>query len=136
MKEQTFILQRSVERNLTRLVAFLSALPADRAWKVTIDEWKPRRSDQQNRFLWGVVYKTICDHLPGWSADDVHEYCLGECFGWETLEGLGRRRLRPLRRSSKLSRVEFAAYIEFIQRRMAEHGIYIPDPNEEVPHAA
>lgn len=131
MKDQTFILQRSaVSRNLTRLVAFLSALPKDSAWKITVGEWKRSRSHEQNAYLWGVVYKTICDHLPGWDADDVHEYCLGECFGWETLEGFGRKRLKPLRRSSKLSATEFSDYVGWIQRTMAERGIYIPDPNE------
>jgi hypothetical protein len=131
VKEQTFILQRSAAmRNLSRLVAFLSGLPTESAWKVSVSEWKRTRSNEQNAYLWGVVYKTICDHLPGWDADDVHEYCLGECFGWETLEGLGRKRLKPVRRSSRLSVTEFADYVAWIQRTMAERGIDIPDPNE------
>lgn len=137
MREQTFILQRSpTMRNLTRLVSFLSALGTDSAWKVTVSEWKRTRSNEQNAYLWGVVYKTICDHLPGWDADDVHEYCLGECFGWETLEGLGRKRLKPVRRSSRLSTTEFADYIGWIQRNMAEKGIFIPDPEGAHEQAA
>jgi hypothetical protein len=60
----------------------------------------------------------------------LHEYFLGEHFGWETLEGFGRKRLRPLKRSSKLSTAEFAAFVDFIQRKAAELGIYIPDANE------
>lgn len=134
MKEQTFILQRAAERNLTRLIGFLSALPRDHAWKITIGEWKRTRSNEQNAYLWGVVYPTILQHLPGWDADDLHEYFLGEHFGWETLEGLGRKRLKPIRRSSKLSTVEFMDHVAFIQRAMAEKGIYVPDPNEEVSH--
>ncbi len=131
MKEQTFILQRSpTMRNLTRLVAFLSSLATDSAWKVSISEWKRTRSNEQNAYLWGVVYKTICDHLSGWDADDVHEYFLGEHYGWETLEGLGRKRLKPIRRSSRLSTTEFSDHVAFIQRAMAEKGVYIPDPNE------
>lgn len=134
MKEQTFILQRSVARNLTKLVAFLSALPKDSAWKITVGEWKRTRSNEQNAYLWGVVYPTILQHLPGWDADDLHEYFLGEHFGWETLEGLGRKRLKPIRRSSRLSTTEFSDHVAFIQRAMAEKGIYVPDPNEEVRH--
>jgi hypothetical protein len=134
MKEQTFILQRAVERNLTRLAGFLSALPTDRAWKLTICEWKRTRSNEQNAYLWGVVYPAILQHLPGWDADDLHEYFLGEHYGWETLEGLGRKRLKPIRRSSKLSTTEFGDHVAFIQRAMAEKGIYVPDPNEEVSH--
>jgi hypothetical protein len=136
VKEQTFILQRSAGRNLSRLTAFLSALPNDTAWKVTVAEWKRTRSNEQNAYLWGVVYRTILQHLPGWDADDLHEYFLGECFGWETLEGLGRKRLKPVRRSSRLSTTEFSDYVGFIQRAMAEKGIYVPDPGEEVPDVA
>lgn len=136
MKEQTFILQRAVERNLTKLVAFLSALPTDRQWKLTVSEFKRTRSHEQNAYLWGIVYVAILQHLPGWDADDIHEYCLGEWSGWETLEGFGRKRLRPVRRSSKLSTTEFTDYVAFIQRTMAAKGIYVPDPNEEMTRAA
>jgi hypothetical protein len=123
VREQTVIIPKGGV--LTRIVSLLSALAADTPLKVTIAEYKRTRSHEQNAYLWGVVYKTVCDHLEGWSADDVHEYCLGECFGWETLEGFGRRRLRPVRRSAKLSTTEFSDYVAFIQRRMSEHGIYI-----------
>jgi truncated hemoglobin YjbI len=136
MKEQTFILQRAVERNLSRLVSALSSLPKDTAWRVTIKEYKRTRSHDQNAYLWGVVYPSILKHLPGWDADDLHEYCLGEWSGWETLEGFGRKRLKPVRRSSRLSTTEFSDYVGHIQRTMAEKGIYIPDPNEEANEVA
>jgi hypothetical protein len=128
---ERIILQKG-ERSLARLVAFVSALSKDKAWRIEIGEYRPRRSDEQNRYLFGVVYQSILKHLPGWSVEDVHEFCLGEWSGWETLEGLGRKRLRPVRRSSKLNTVEFMDFIAHIQRTMAEKGIYIPDPNEEL----
>lgn len=121
------------ERNLSRVVAFLSALSSEYAWSIEVKRVVRRRTCEQNRYLWGAVYKTICEHLEGWEPGDVHEYCLGEWGGWEKIEGLGRKRLRPIKRSSKLSTAEFAGYIAFIQQRMAEHGIYIADPME---HAA
>lgn len=141
MKEQTFILQQAVERNLTRLVAFLSALPTDRAWKLTVAESKRTRSTDQNAYLWGVVYAKILEHpeLEGWIDKDVHEFMLGEHFGWQELKAnkvIPRRKIVPKRRSSKLSTVEFMSYISFIQRFWAEYGVYIPDPNEEMSRAA
>jgi hypothetical protein len=89
------------------------------------------RSVQQNRYLWGVVYPTILGELhdmEGWRNEDLHEYMLGECFGWETLEGFGRKRIRPINRSSNLTKPEFVDYVAFIQQKMAEIGIEIPDP--------
>lgn len=112
-------------------VELLAAFPGKRV-KVEYGEAKSKRSSEQNAYLWGVVYPTILQsgRLDGWNAEDVHEYLLGEIYGWETVEGFGRKRLRPLRRSSRMNKVEFANYVAEIQRRMAELGIYIADPNE------
>lgn len=111
-----------------RFIRQLRALDPEKAWEVTVAEKKRRRSEQQNRYLWGVCYAELLKALPGWNAEDVHEYMLGEHFGWETLEGMGRKRLRPLRRSSKLNKQEFADFVAFIQQKAAEHGVFIPDP--------
>jgi hypothetical protein len=119
---------------LGRMLRFCHQLDAGKAWEWTCAPYKRRRSTQQNAYLWGVCYATILreggEALRGWSSDDLHEYFLGEHFGWETLEGFGRKRLRPLKRSSKLSTAEFAAFVDFIQRKAAELGIYVPVANE------
>jgi len=120
------------ERQVNSVREFLMrALPGQRL-KVTVEVAKKKRSDEQNRYLWGAVYPTIIREaqLQGWSAEDLHEYLLGEIFGWERMEGFGRTRMRPVRRSSGMSTVDFAHFIAEIQRRMAEKGIYVPDPNE------
>lgn len=131
-----FITATSKDSEIPRIAGYLRTLPAGLAFKVEISELKNTRSNDQNAYLWGVVYPTILKRLQGWDGDDLHEYFLGEHFGWETLEGLGRKRLKPIRRSSKLSPTEFREHWQFIQRKMAEIGIDIPDPNEDVAHAA
>lgn len=120
------------EHQIDRIARFLSALAPEKGWAVEVKELKLKRTNQQNRYLWGVAYAAIIQHLPGWTAEDVHEYCLGECFGWETLEGLGRKKMRPIKRSSVLNITEFMDYVAWIQRDMATRGIYVPDPNEQV----
>jgi len=92
-----------------------------------------KRSLEQNAYLFGVCYQTILDHglgEQGWQLEDVHDYFLGEFHGWETIEGFGRKRVRPLARSSGKSVSEFMAYIDFVQQKAAEMGIYIPNPEE------
>jgi hypothetical protein len=116
------------EAAVKRLAVTLMACDPDSGYDLKITPRRRRRSDQQNKYLWGVVYAEILKHLDGWDAEDVHEYFLGEHFGWETLEGMGRKRLRPVRRSSRLNKQEFADYIAFIQRKMAERGVFIQDP--------
>jgi len=104
-----------------------------RAWVVTIEEFKRPRTDQQNRFLWGVVYPCVIEagNLEGWTPNDLHEYFLGECFGWETLEGMGRKKVKPLKRSSRMNKQEFSDYLEFISMKCADMGIVIPEPTYE-----
>lgn len=128
---QRFILRNDPtrERVLSNCVAHLGRLPSSKSWRVEIVEHRERRSDAQNRYLWGVCYAEL-QRATGQDAADWHEYMLGECYGWETVEMMGRRKLRPMRRSSKMDRQEFAEYVAFIQRRAAEHNIYIPEPNE------
>ena len=93
-----------------------------------------QRTTSQNAYLWGVAYKTILESagesLAGWRAEDLHEYFLGECFGWERLKGFDRTRLRPLHRSSTMTKTEFSEYVLLVQQKAAELGIYIPDPDE------
>lgn len=129
---QTFVLHKDASREmvLANAIRFLHALPITKAWKIEVAQHAKRRSDVQNAYLWGVVYPAFTRVLPGWDAEDVHEYLLGEHFGWERIEGMGRVRLKPVRRSSKLSTVEFMDYVDFCQRKGAEHGIFVPDPDQ------
>jgi hypothetical protein len=130
---QVFALPKQMPREarIARLTGFLAQLSQQCAWEVTVRRVRRTRSQAQNRYLWGVAYPAILAHLPGWTAEDVHDYCLGECFGWETLTGFERRRLRPIKRSATLTVTEFQDFVADIQRRMAEQGIDVPDPNEE-----
>lgn len=116
-------------RNLRHVIANLQRLPLEKAFTVTVEEKRPKRSEQQNRYLWGVCYVALKRALPGWDSEDIHEYMLGEHFGWERLDGIGRPRLRPIKRSSALSKHEFADFVAFVQRKAAEHGVHIADPS-------
>lgn len=109
------------------------AIDTKKSWCITVEPWKRKRSDAQNRFLWGVVYPMILEQggetLGGWTRDDIHEFMLGECFGWEVLEGLGRKRMRPLKRSSALNKEEFTEYLMFLEQRCIDMGMGpLPEP--------
>ena len=120
------------EQLATAAARMVQGLDPSRAWCIEVLEWKRPRTDQQNRFLWGVAYPAILEGggetLAGWTRDDIHEYFLGECFGWETLEGFGRKRMRPIKRSSKLNKQEFSEYLMFLEIRCEYMGIRIPEP--------
>jgi hypothetical protein len=111
----------------------VSRLDPAQSWQITVEAFKPKRSDQQNAFLWGVVYPSVLEGggeaLRGWTTNDLHEYFLIEAWGSEVIEGFGRKRHKPLRRSSKLTKQEFSDYLAIIEAKCAELGIHIPEPN-------
>jgi hypothetical protein len=113
----------------------VSRLDPAQSWQITVEAFKPKRSDQQNAFLWGVVYPSVLEGggeaLRGWTTNDLHEYFLIEAWGSEVIEGFGRKRHKPLRRSSKLTKQEFSDYLAIIEAKCAELGIHIPEPNYE-----
>ena len=113
-------------------IRMVQGLSSDKTWAIEVTEWKKPRTNQQNAFLWGVAYPAILEGggeaLAGWTRDDLHEYFLGECFGWEMLEGFGRKRMRPLKRSSALTKQEFSEYLNFLEGRCMDMGITIPEP--------
>ena len=101
---------------------------------LTLDIERDTRSNPQNAYLWGVVYKLIADHV-GDDAQSIHEEMKlrfipkrVERVNVETgeVEGL----LIP-GSSSKLTTQEFSEYVEKIQRWAAEWlSLVIPDPNQ------
>lgn len=124
---QTIYLSKG-ERVLTRVVAFLSALPKDKDYELTIKEKKRTRTIDQNAKLWAIyseILKQGGEDLAGWTKDELHEFFLIEHFGSEVKSLWGKKKLRPLHRSSKLNKQEFSDLLETIFRFMAERGVYI-----------
>lgn len=129
---QTFVLPPEPaerERIAGNLHAFLlKALPGKRV-KVTVEPYRRTRSNEQNRALWGLAYRILAE-ATGHQAEDLHEFFLGEYFGWDVIEVMGQKRRVPKRRSHTMTTIEFADFYTFIQQRAAEIGFDVPNPNE------
>ena len=127
------------ERDVERVLRFLLNAHLGRPINVKVTVARPERSDLQNKYLWGVANKILSEHM-GFSAAEVHEWLCGEYFGWvdHRLPG-GRVEQRPFRTTTtdengaadKLSDRDFWDYVEFIQRKAAEAGVFIPDPDKD-----
>jgi len=84
-----------------------------------------RRTDQQNRYMWGIVYEIISDHT-GYDPEQVHD-AMKVMFASQHLDN----GLTITERTSKMDTVRFTKYIEDIKRWAAEFlGCYIPEANE------
>lgn len=114
---------------LANAISFISGLPDSREWVIKVEQLKKKRSNPQNRSLWGVAYKALSE-ATGNDPEDLHTFFLGEWSGWEVIDVMGQQRRVPVRRSSKLTTEEFGEFYEFIQRRSAECGYNVPSPNE------
>ena len=139
---QRFILH-AMDTNRVPILAnahrFLDSLPASKSWRIEVAQHTKSRTPPQCRYLNGVAYKLIGDAL-GFERDDISEYLCGEFFGWreKALPG-GRSEQVPIRTTTTdedgkravLSVKQFAEYVEFCQRYAAEHGVFVPDPNED-----
>lgn len=94
---------------------------------------KARRTTDQNALIHALFDDTIKlggEALGGWTREDVKEWALGEYWGWDEHKAFGRTRLKPKRRSSRLTKQEMSDFIEWYVRTMAGHGIVLQLPGE------
>jgi len=122
------------EGQIDRILNAIMALPAEKAWRVQIKEARATRSEKQNNALWWI-YDTILEMggntMAGWDRQDLHEFFLCLHFGDEIKEVFGQKRRVARKRSSNLSKTEFAEFFDHIYRFMAEQGVVLPDPDPE-----
>lgn len=67
------IVDTSREASVSKLVSEIKSLDPGK-YQFFVCDYRENRTIPQNRYLWGVVYKAISDHL-GYAAEDVHEIC-------------------------------------------------------------
>jgi|GEM_PF-512308 len=127
-----------------QIATFVAALDPSHAYRVTVEDAKSTRTNQQNRYLYGVAYKLIAEAV-GYEIDEVSEYCCGAFFGWtdkrvpkkpSNPEGIESVPVRTTTRDADgkrrvLNKQEFSDYVAFVQRFGAKRGVHIPDPDPD-----
>jgi len=96
------------------------------------------RSNLQNNYLWGVVYKTISDET-GNDSKDLHEFFKEKFISTIVYRTMHKPDgtsevidFRHTRSTTDLTTTEFIEYYRNIIAFAAEDlGIYVPEPNEE-----
>ena len=139
--QQFRLVNEQVRGNAMRAVQ-AAAIDGDAILVVRIEPEEKKRSVQQNKYLWGVVYKTIVDNDPGYFVNDavdalrktarlstaevVHEFCKARFLPSADLPGL---QITVAPSTAKLPRKEFQEYVEAIRRWAADElQVFVPDP--------
>jgi hypothetical protein len=107
-----------------RFGMYLAGLEGKRI-ELTVRKFRKSRSNNQNSYLWGVVYKLISEYT-GDDDESTHEMCKAMFLA------VKRPNLPDTYRSTAgLSTVEFEEYVAKIQKWASEFlFVYIPSPNE------
>ena len=142
MNGQAFRLVNELVRGNAIRALQSAVIGGDEIMVVRIEPEEKKRSAQQNKYLWGVVYKTIVDNDPGYFVNDavdalrktarlstaevVHEFCKARFLPSADLPGL---QITVAPSTAKLPRKEFQDYVESIRRWAADElQVFIPEP--------
>lgn len=118
---------------------FVSSLGDGEQVTLTIAPLKEKRSNQQNRMLWGTVYDQLIEgisieagydrHERAQAKELIHEGLCGKYGGYETCKVTGQQ-VRKFR-TAKATKQQFTDYIEWVARFAAqEYGVVIALPGE------
>jgi hypothetical protein len=92
---------------------------------IVIKKQKAQRTNEQNKYYWGVVIPILADYF-GYESDEMHMVLRGKFL---RIHDEKHPDFVIAKSTTKLSTTDFVEYIEVIQRwAAAEHGIYIPPP--------
>lgn len=145
MRKTFYIAKEGAPRVAENAKAWIDGLPIEKAWKVEISPYRKTRSNEQNRYYWGVIIHTLSE-ATGYEPDDIHEYICSLFFGVKEKRVPKSQNFPsgimvvPIRTTTRdengepdtLGTVPFMALVDFCQRFGAEKGIYIPDPDSAI----
>ena len=104
---------------------------------IELREFHPTRSNQQNRFVFGVIYPAIKAHLQKFGAvmsiEEIHEFTVARvwCHTQAVVMPDGEVYTKRLS-STKLSKAEWQEFIEVTRAYWAERGLMLPHPNDHI----
>jgi hypothetical protein len=103
--------------------------------RISIVKYRKRRSDAQNKYLWGALYPMVAQGISAqWgetmTADEAHEFLKLRFLRKPVVDRTtGTQKGWTVPTTTALSTAEFAEYVEKIAAFAAEQlGIVIPEP--------
>lgn len=112
------------EERRSRLVSLLAKLPLKPVQQVTVEDYAPNRSSQQNRRYW-LLLNEAAKKMGEYDADDLHEFFKQKFLGTRVVEIAGERAtVQPSTR--KLSTKRFRNYMDQVEGFLIEKlGVWL-----------
>lgn len=115
-------------RNPATLFAHIGKFRPEDELEVTVEKRRLNRSNQQNRYYWGVVLDTIAKET-GHTTEELHEIYKRMFLPRKTIKY--KEREIPVPTSTTDCDIsDFHVYIERVRAEAASIGISIPNANE------
>jgi len=130
--------KEDIDKVLRDVRRYISDLPSDKAYLIDITKLVKKRTNPQNRALWGCAYKLV-EQEAGYSPEKFHELMCGEFFGWKRDSIFGNIKKEPVRTTTKddegktdvIDRETLSKFYLFIQAYCSPFGVDIPDPEKD-----
>jgi hypothetical protein len=94
--------------------------------EVELEKWRASRSGNQNRYYWGVVVALVSEWT-GYTPNEAHDMLRGLFLRKPGTPGIPD----TIRSTTDLSTAEFEEYMTAVRIWAGEHGVFIPQPNEQ-----
>lgn len=104
---------------------YVMALTHEPLMVVKVKPYKETRSSEANRYYWGLLLKSISSHT-GDDVDSLHEFFKAKFIGQKESMILGEK-ISFVPSTTKLTKEDFAKYVDQIVFFAAQHGINIDD---------
>ncbi len=114
----------------------LFSLLEGRRVRLTVEEVKRKRSNNQNAYYWGVVVPMVQELFKDAGTDaeaqDIHEFLKGYVGGMRKVVVVKGKPYTILQSTASLGTIEFEDYLEKIRAWAAGIGLQIPFPHERI----
>lgn len=116
-------------RNKNQFDLDVSKLNDCELW-LTLEKKKSNRSMEQNKYWW--VCMTLLSNHFGYTKDEMHNICKFMFLKSQKVDETSGLVFEYLKSTTELTKSEFSEMVEQMIRWSAEHGVVIPEPNQQL----
>lgn len=96
--------------------------------RITVERKKQKRTQAQNRYLWGVVYDIFAQET-GYTPEEIHQVMSSKFLRKKNVWRGGE--ITTLRSTTELTSDEFSEYIMAVIMEASDMGITIPEADKD-----